>query len=192
MINTIFLAYLLVAFYFVMERLQRNSEQALSLQAGSFDRGSTKLFLVGGLIEIVLLLLAPVLNINGWGFLGTGAGINWIGILLMISGLTLRYLAAKTLGEFYTRTLLVTPEQQVIKQGVYKVVRHPGYLGILIASVGAGLATANWIVVVTIIMTKFIGLSYRIYSEEAMLKVALGDNYRAYMENTSRLIPFIF
>jgi protein-S-isoprenylcysteine O-methyltransferase Ste14 len=111
---------------------------------------------------------------------------------MMIGGLTLRYLAAKTLGEFYTRTLLVTPEQQVIEQGLYRVVRHPGYLGILIASVGAGLATANWIVIVTIMVTKFIGLGYRIYSEEEMLKAEFGDKYRAYMENTWRLIPFIF
>lgn len=192
MITTIFLAYLLIAFYFVMERLQRKSEQALSLQAGSSDRGSTRLFLVGGLIEIVSLLLAPVLNTDGWGFLGNGARINWIGILMMISGLTLRYFAAKTLGEFYTRTLLVTSEQQVIEQGFYKLVRHPGYLGILIASVGAGLATANWIVIVTIITTKFVGLSYRIYVEEEMLKAAFGDNYRAYMENTWRLIPFVY
>lgn len=192
MTNTIFLAYLLVAFYFVMERLQRKNEQAISLQAGAFDQGSTKLFLVGGLLEIVLLLLAPIFNLNNWGFLGTAALINWIGILMMIGGLTLRYLAAKTLGEFYTRTLLVTPEQQVIKQGLYQVVRHPGYLGILIASIGAGLATANWIVVVIIVVIKFVGLSYRIYLEEAMLKASFGDNYRDYMENTSRLIPFIF
>lgn len=190
--TTIFLAYLLITFYFVMERLQRKSEQALSLQAGSSDRGSTRLFLVGGLIEIVSLLLAPVLNTNDWGFLGNGARINWIGILMMISGLTLRYFAAKTLGKFYTRTLLVIPEQQVIEQGLYRVVRHPGYLGILIASVGAGLATANWIVIVTIMSTKFIGLGYRIYSEEVMLKAAFGDGYRAYMENTWRLIPFIY
>ncbi len=192
MMTTIFLAYLLIAFYFVMERLQRKSEQALSLQAGSSDRGSTQLFLVGGLIEIVSLLLAPVLNINGWGFLGSGAWINWIGILMMIGGLTLRYFAAKTLGKFYTRTLLVIPEQQLIAQGLYRVVRHPGYLGILIASVGAGLATANWIVIVTIMVTKFTGLGYRIYSEEVMLKAAFGDKYRAYIENTWRLIPFIY
>jgi len=192
MSTTIFLAYLLIAFYFLMERLQRKSEQALSLKVGASDQGSTRLFLVGGLLEIVSLLLAPVFNINGLGCLGNGARINRIGILMMIGGLTLRYLAAKTLGEFYTRTLLVTPEQQVIEQGLYRVVRHPGYLGILIASVGAGLATANWIVIVTIMVTKFLGLGYRIYSEEEMLKAEFGDKYRAYMENTWRLIPFIF
>lgn len=190
--TTIFLAYILVAVYFVMERLQRKSKQALSLQAGSSDRGSSRLFLIGGFLEIVSLLLAPVLNINSLGFFGENTPINWIGILMMIGGLTLRYLAARTLGEFYTRTLLVTPEQQIIKQGSYRVVRHPGYLGVLIASVGAGLATANWIVILTIIVTKFIVLGYRIASEEKMLLAAFGDNYRAYMENTFRLIPFIY
>lgn len=191
MTTTILLAYLLVASYFVMERLQRKSKQALSLQAGSSDRGSTRLFLAGGLIETASLLLAPVLNINGLGLL-RAAGINWIGILMMFAGLTLRYLAAKTLGEFYTRTLIVTPEQQVIEQGLYGLVRHPGYLGILLASVGAGLATTNWIVIMTILVTKFVGLGYRTSAEEEMLLAAFGDKYRAYMENTWRLIPFIY
>lgn len=192
MTTTILLAYLLVASYFVMERLQRKSTQALSLQAGPSDRGSTRLFLAGGLIEIASLLLAPVLNINGWGLLRDAAGINWIGILMMFAGLTLRYLAAKTLGEFYTRTLIVTPEQQVIEQGLYGLVRHPGYLGILLASVGAGLATTNWIVIMTILVTKFVGLGYRSSAEEEMLLAAFGDKYRAYVENTWRLIPFIY
>lgn len=107
---------------------------------------------------------------------------------MMIGGLTLRYLAARTLGEFYTRTLLVTLKQHVI-QGLYRVVRHPGYLGILLG-LGAGLATANWIVIV-ITVTNFIGLGYRIYLEEEMLKTASGDKYIAYMKNTWMLIPFV-
>jgi len=122
------LAYLLIAFYFVMERLQRKSKQALSLQAGPSDRGSSR-FLISGLIEIAFLLLAPVLNMNGWGLMQVGAAINWIGILIMLGGLTLRYFAAKTLGEFYTRTLIVVPEQAVIEQGPYKVIPSPWILG---------------------------------------------------------------
>jgi len=96
MMVTIALAYLLIAFYFVMERLQRKSKQALSLQAGPSDLGSSRLFLISGLIEIAFLLLAPVLNMNGWGLMQVGAAINWIGILIMLGGLTLRYFAAKT------------------------------------------------------------------------------------------------
>lgn len=189
---TTFLAYLLIAFYFLMERLQRKSKRALSLQAGPSDRGSSQLLLVTGSIGIASLLLAPVLNTNGLGFLGSSTPVDWIGILMMIGGLTLRYLAARTLGKFYTRTLLVIPKQQVIDQGLYSVVRHPGYLGILLGSVGAGLATANWIVIVTIVITQFIGLGYRTQLEEEMLKAAFGDKYRTYMKGTWRLIPFIY
>lgn len=192
MTTTILLAYFLVATYFVTERLQRKGEQALSLQAGLADRGSSRLLRVGMLIGIVSLLLAPVFNSNNLGCIGNAAGINWIGILMMIGGLALRTVATRTLGEFYTRTLLIVPEQQIIKQGLYKVIRHPGYLGGSILSVGAGLATANWIVVVLIVVTHFIGLSYRIYAEEEMLKTAFGDEYSTYKEKTWRLIPFIY
>lgn len=175
-----------------MERLLRKGDKALSLKAGLSDKGSSKLLMLTGTLTIASLLIAPLLNTKGWGFLGNIIPINWIGIAMMIAGLTLRYLAAKTLGEFYTRTLLVTPEQQIIAQGIYKIIRHPGYLGVLLGSMGGGLATSNWMVIVTILVTKFIGLGYRIYSEEEMLKTAFGDKYTAYMKNTWRLIPFIY
>ncbi|NJP08313.1 MAG: isoprenylcysteine carboxylmethyltransferase family protein [Leptolyngbyaceae cyanobacterium RU_5_1] len=189
---TIFLAYLLVGVYFVMEQLQRKTKLALSLQAGQRDRGSSRLLLVSGSITIVFLLLAPVLNSWKLGCWGDRTGINWLGILMMVSGLILRYLAARTLGEFYTRTLLVTPEQHVIEQGLYRIIRHPGYLGLLIASIGVGLATANWIVTLIILVTQLIGLGYRIASEEEMLEAAFGNQYRTYMDKTWRLIPLIY
>jgi len=40
-------------------------------------------------------------------------------------------------------------------------------------------------------LTQFIGIGYRIYSEEKMLLVAFGEEYSAYRANTYSLIPFI-
>ncbi|MBW4457052.1 MAG: hypothetical protein KME55_32750 [Nostoc indistinguendum CM1-VF10] len=84
------LAYLLIACYFVMERLLRVGDKALSLQAGEFDRGSSKVIWISGLISILLVLLAPILNANQMGDWNSGY-FGWLGLLLMVGGLFMRY-----------------------------------------------------------------------------------------------------
>ncbi|MEB3358427.1 MAG: hypothetical protein VKK04_17000 [Synechococcales bacterium] len=59
---TAFLAYLLIGGYFIIERSLRKGEKALSLRTGEFDRGSSKVILTSGLISVLLVVLAPVLN----------------------------------------------------------------------------------------------------------------------------------
>lgn len=109
----------------------------------------------------------------------------------MISGLMLRYWAAKTLGEFYTRTLLITEGHQIVDRGPDSVIRHPGYLGAFIMNIGAGLAVTNWIVLLVITVTGFVLYAYRIRTEEGMLENAFGEQYKAYLEKTWRLVPFV-
>lgn len=189
--TTTFLAYLLIACYFVMERLLRKGEQALSLQASPSDRGSSYLIWASGLFNIFSVLLAPVFNtyhIGDWD----NAYVGWIGLLLMIGGITLRYSAAKTLGEFYTRTLRIIAGHQIVDRGPYRIIRHPGYLGTFIMDIGAGLAVTNWIVLLVITLTGVVSRAYRIRAEEEMLETSLGEQYKAYLEKIWRLIPLIY
>ncbi len=92
---TTLLAYLLIACYFVIERLLRKGQQALSLHAGSSDRGSSRLMWSLGLFNILIVLLAPIFNTYHIGY-WDNAFLGWMGLLFMIGGLTLRYWAAIT------------------------------------------------------------------------------------------------
>jgi protein-S-isoprenylcysteine O-methyltransferase Ste14 len=97
----------------------------------------------------------------------------------MFLGLSIRVWAARTLGEFYTRTLTVTENQQIVEKGPYRIVRHPGYLGVILLYAGFGVASANWIATVAIGAFTLIAYTYRIRTEEAMPIAAFGDRYRA-------------
>jgi isoprenylcysteine carboxyl methyltransferase (ICMT) family protein YpbQ len=108
MTTTAIFAYLLIIFYFVIERWLRKGEKALSLQAGEFDRGSSKIIWISGLLGIFLIFLAVILNIYEIGF-WNNIYLAWLGIILMLTGLIMRSWAAKILGEFYTTTFLKTP-----------------------------------------------------------------------------------
>lgn len=185
------LAYLLIACYFVMERKLRKGEQALSLQTDSSDRGSSRLIWTSGLINILTVLLAPIFNSARIGY-WDNAYVGWIGLLLMIGGIALRYWAAKTLGEFYTRTLRIIEGHQIVDRGLYSVIRHPGYLGTFLIDIDAGLAVTNWIVLLIVALTGIVSRTYRISAEEQMLETAFGEEYKAYSDKTWRLIPSIY
>ena len=110
----------------------------------------------------------------------------------MLVGLTIRYLAAKTLDKFYTRTLQILEDHYIVEQGLYRLIRHPGYLGVLIMEVGAGLAVTNWVICLVILLTGLIPRLYRIQTEEVMLAKIFGGRYIGYSKKTWRLIPFVY
>src|SRR5262249_31291571 len=147
---------------------------------------------VAFLLAILALLLAPVLNYFGVGRVVHDTFTGWSGVIIMVMGLIVRFWANKSLGAFYTRTLLIIEDQGVVERGPYRVIRHPGYLGVLLMWVGAGLATVNWLVVTIVLSMMLAAYRYRIQSEETMLVTTLGEQYKEYMARTWKLIPFLY
>jgi len=184
-------AYLLIGCFLVLQRAMRQGEQAKSIRPEQFDRGSTRLIGRAFILAILVMIAAPVSNAFQIGRVGKGA-VGWAGIGVMLGGLALRLWANRTLGRFYTTTLRVAERQRIIRQGPYKILRHPGYSGVLLMWIGAGFATLNWIAATIIILVMVTGYHYRIISEEAMLLTTFGEQYQAYRADTWKLLPFVY
>ncbi len=188
---TTVLAYLLIGFYFVIERSLRKGQQALNLKPGEADAGSSQVLWICGVVSILLVIAAPILNTHKMGYWDNTI-VGWLGLILMLGGLTIRYWAAKTLGEFYTRTLQIIKGQKIINQAPYNVIRHPGYLGTLLMEIGGGLAVANWVVLLALLVIGITSRAYRIRTEEKMLEATFGEEYKIYSDYTWKLIPFLY
>ncbi|MBP0015928.1 MAG: isoprenylcysteine carboxylmethyltransferase family protein [Cyanobacteria bacterium SBLK] len=188
---TIVLAYILILCYFVMERSLRKGKQALNLKPGVADAGSSQVLWVSGIISILLVISAPILNAYQIGGVSYTT-IGWLGLIAMLSGLAMRYWAAKTLGEFYTRTLQVIEGQKIVNRAPYNIIRHPGYLGTLLLEIGAGLAVTNWIVLLAAVVFGITSRAYRISVEEKMLEASFGGEYKMYLDKTWKLVPFLY
>jgi protein-S-isoprenylcysteine O-methyltransferase Ste14 len=185
-------AYLLIVSFLVLERRMRRGREAAKLEAGAYDRDSTKYIGRAFAITFLMLLLAPLLNLVGIGSLAGTPLVGALGLAIMLSGLVLRYWASKTLGKFYTRTLLVTTEQQIVDTGPYRWIRHPGYLADIGLFVGAGLAALNWIGTIVIAVVILPAYIYRMRVEESMLLTSFGEHYQAYRRRSKRLIPWVY
>ncbi len=122
----------------------------------------------------------------------SGALTSWIGLVLMWSGIGLRFWSFQTLGRYFTFTVQTSQDQPVISAGPYRVIRHPSYAGVLVTFVGLGLVIGNWASLVILTVATSCGLIYRIMVEERALSRDLGGRYQSYAENRKRLIPFIW
>ena len=191
MLTTLVAWSLLVAFL-VLQRVLRRGEEARSLRPLPADRGSTRLVGAAFGLGLLALVVAPALNAYGVADMDLGSVVGWVGVAVMVGGIAMRLWSQAVLGRYYTSTLRHAADQAVVASGPYRLLRHPGYGGLLLAWLGAGLATANWAVALAIALLMVVTYSYRIAAEEAMLLGAFGDRYKEYMARTWRLVPYVY
>lgn len=90
-----------------------------------------------------------------------------------------------------TARLQIVKEHKLVKDGIYKHIRHPLYLGEILRNLGFVLIFSS-IYGVLLIAFSTVFLLFRIRIEEKMLLGVFGEEYREYQRNTKKLIPHIF
>ena len=116
-----------------------------------------------------------------------------VGLVMLAAGVALRGWSFRALrGQYFSFSIAVPPRPSVVTTGPYRLLRHPGHAGFLLASAGFGLMTANWAAVAVLTLLPLAMLAWRIRGEERALLAALGDEYRRYATGHSRLIPLIW
>ena len=118
--------------------------------------------------------------------------VFWIGIIIIVLGLFLRYWSINILGKYFRTTVEVEESQKIVEKGPYKFIRHPSYSGIILFCIGYGLAVQNWLSLIIAISLPTIALLYRIKIEEEALVKGIGNDYEAYQKKTKKLIPGIW
>jgi protein-S-isoprenylcysteine O-methyltransferase Ste14 len=122
--------------------------------------------------------------------------VNTAGILIALTGGIFRFrsrlaLRKAGLGILESPRLKVVEDQKLVKDGIYKNIRHPLYLGEILRNNGSALALSSlYGFVLMSLATLF--LHFRMGIEEKMLLEEFGEEYRQYMEKTYRLIPYIY
>jgi len=116
---------------------------------------------------------------------------SMVGLALIVIGFTIAVVAQITLWRFYSSTLVIKENHQLITHGVYRFTRHPIYLGVIMVFIGiaVGASSMYGLLIMSALTPVFLN---RIRMEERMLTDEFGDAYRTYKEDTSKLIPFIY
>jgi protein-S-isoprenylcysteine O-methyltransferase Ste14 len=141
----------------------------------------------------VLIVLFAIIN-NKWmiGVIEFTLFAKCIGILLMLFGLLIRIISMKQLGKYYSTLLFTNNDHRMIKNGMYKHIRHPIYLGDLILYFGYCVALSNYFIFSFIMVAFICAYLVRIKQEERMMLRDFGDEYSEYCKSSKKIIPFIF
>jgi protein-S-isoprenylcysteine O-methyltransferase Ste14 len=113
-------------------------------------------------------------------------------IKLKIVGLIVRVTSILQLKQQFTYTVTKIENHELIKTGLYKIIRHPGYLGQLIIFLGIATCLSNWLSILLMIIPVLLGYLNRIIVEEKFMIEQMGQKYPDYQKRTRRLIPAIY
>jgi protein-S-isoprenylcysteine O-methyltransferase Ste14 len=117
--------------------------------------------------------------------------IRWLGVFLFAVGGALRIWPVFVLGHCFSGLVAIQPGHRLVTSGVYGVIRHPSYLGLLLESLGWALAFRSGIGLLLTALTMLLVLA-RIRAEESLLRSEFGGDYDVYRGRTWRLIPRVY
>jgi protein-S-isoprenylcysteine O-methyltransferase Ste14 len=142
-----------------------------------------------GFFVPLIWLASPVLSFAEYP-LRIGALVA--GVTCFVIGLWLFYRSHADLGTNWSITLEVREQHRVITEGVYRRIRHPMYLALLLYSVGHALVIPNWFAGPSNLIAFAILFALRVRPEEQMMVDEFGDEYAAYTARTKRLVPGVW
>jgi len=181
-------AYICLVLFFSLEFLFRKGREAKLIRKTESHNRST---IYIGLCFFTVVVISALFNSLRIGKFYNGHIAN-IALVVMTVGLAIRVWAMLVLKKYYTRRLVTTDNQEIVKRGPYRLIRHPGYLGTCLVWSAAGLAMQNTDVFLCATVLILLAYFYRIRNEESMLIRQFGDAYREYTRHSWRLIPFIW
>ena len=120
-----------------------------------------------------------------------GEVIRWIGVALFAVAGALRLWPVFVLGHRFSGLVAIQPGHTLVTHGIYGVIRHPSYLGLLLNALGWGLAFRS---VVGVLLAALLipPLLARIRAEERLLWSEFGAAYDGYRARTWRLVPGVY
>ena len=115
-----------------------------------------------------------------------------LGAIVLASALLLFRISHKELGRNWSITLQIREQHKLVSTGPYALIRHPMYTSFLLIAVGQALLLSNWVVGLAGLLGFAVLFLLRVDKEERMMFENFGQEYRAYMERTKRIIPYLY
>lgn len=135
------------------------------------------MILVGALVEFLWLRKTLVI---GWSVLG-GA--------LFIASLILRNIAIHALGRYWSLHVEIREQHQLVRVGIYNLVRHPAYLAIMVEVISIPMTVNAWWTLLFAVATYVPLLLVRLHYEERALVEKFGEEYQTYQHEVGALVP---
>jgi protein-S-isoprenylcysteine O-methyltransferase Ste14 len=173
----------------------RNDEALINerSQPGKGTKSWDKMILVLSALTYLLTLIIGGLDSGRYG---RSPAFHWslyfLGILFTFSGQVI-FISARKKNRFFSTVVRIQNDRghSVCDSGIYKFVRHPGYLGMIISLLALPLLLGSLLSIIPTLFSIILLLT-RTYLEDETLKKEL-SGYKQYTQRTkTRLIPKVW
>lgn len=110
-----------------------------------------------------------------------------VAVCVFVAGQVLRYAAIHTLGDRWTVRVMILPGTEPVQRGIYRFIRHPNYLGVMLEIGALPLIHTAYLTAVFFSIANALLLTWRIQTEEAALKEH--NNYERAFASRPRFFP---
>ncbi len=162
-----------------------------NLSAGIREERSNRWVLIAFSLIILLDAYLPAYADRKAFWIIDGDAVRWAGVVLFALGGALRLWPVFVLGNRFSGLVAIQPGHELVTDGVFGLIRNPSYLGLLVNTLGWGLAfhTAVGVLLAALMIPPLLA---RIDAEERLLRSHFGEEYDAYCARTWRLIPWLY
>jgi len=178
----------LVYFYLIMVILSLIVDKFFFKGQSSENKKQDKMLSTLLSISWFTALIIPILEYSY--FIRSNKIISIVGIIIVFIGIIIRGLSIKYLGEYFSKDVETWDNHILVKDGLYKYIRHPAYLGNILQIIGFPLILNSYYSLSLSAITVYLFLK-RIEIEENFLLKELKE-YPKYQKETYKLIPYIW
>ena len=180
-----FSSFIFFLFELVLMIVKRSKKDGYKVRS---DKKSLVLLWITIPVSLTLGFLAA--NYQKWNI--TNQSIAFLGLAIYLSGFIIRLVSIRQLKHGFTVDVVVADNHKLKTDGLYKYIRHPSYLGLLLICFGLSVAMNSIFSLSVVIVPVFLALTYRIKIEESILTKEFGETYLNYMSGTCRMIPNVY
>lgn len=147
--------------------------------------------------DYILYLLWALLGIQLLGFslfpFPYGMAVQCVGFVMAFTGVVISVMGRRELGVNWAHggEYQVKNNQELVTTGIYRHIRHPIYLGVILAYVGGQIVAGSYLSIIFLLLFMYSSI-VQAKREEKLLLHHFGEKYEDYMRQTKMLIPYIF
>lgn len=146
-----------------------------------------------GLVAYFLLFKAddPRLGPLSLRFVPDKLSIAWIDAAATLLGVLFAIWTRVHIGKYWSATVALKSEHQLIRSGPYARIRHPIYTGIILAIAGTGLAVGRYAAILALAIY-VVAFWFKARKEEALLAGEFGPAFDEHRRSTGFFLPKLF
>jgi protein-S-isoprenylcysteine O-methyltransferase Ste14 len=142
------------------------------------------------ILSVAIVIFVPFSDRRNIGAFSKFEIGRTVGFGIFVMGFTIMNWAEIALGRLFSIQVTVQANHRLVTDGLFKYIRNPRYLGIILNNLGISLVFRSWSALILVFFL-FAVLIWRIHDEEELLRMEFGESWEEYKKRTWRLRSFL-